>query len=53
VPVRKPSVVFHPAAADEYADALCWYAECAQGLGDAFEKEVERAIRLIVASPKR
>lgn len=51
--MRKSSVGFHPAAAREYADALEWYAARGEALGSVFQQEVERAIRLVAASPER
>jgi len=51
--VTSPDVVFHPDAAQEYAEALLWYGERGEHLRAAFAQEVERALRLIVASPER
>jgi plasmid stabilization system protein ParE len=48
-----PEVVFHPEAAQEYVEALLWYGERGVQLREAFEQEVARALRLIVASPER
>ena len=46
-------LVFHPDAADEYADAARWYGERSAAVHDAFVTEVERVFRLIVAFPNR
>ena len=49
----KTDLLFHPDAAEEYVQALIWYSDRGPGLGEAFEQEVERAIRLIAKSPYR
>lgn len=46
-------LVFHPDAAEEYVEALLWYSARGEWLGEAFEAEVERALRLISDSPDR
>ena len=46
-------VVLDPDAEEEYAAALRWYAERREGLGDAFEREVDRCLRLIADAPNR
>jgi len=46
-------VLFHPEASVEYAEARAWYAERGSALAESFEREVERALRLIVEAPGR
>ena len=51
--MRRANVVFHPAAAQEYEAACDWYGKISGGLLSAFEREVDRAVRLIAAAPTR
>ena len=46
-------VVFHPDAAEEFAEAFAWYSARSQAVGRRFEDEVERAVELIAESPRR
>jgi plasmid stabilization system protein ParE len=45
------TVEFHPEALNELLAAQEWYAERAEGLGDAFAAELERAVDLISEQP--
>lgn len=47
------SVLIHSGAASDYAEAYAWYACRSSAVGFDFEREVERALRLIAASPTR
>jgi plasmid stabilization system protein ParE len=47
-----PSVIFDPAARDELAEAVAWYDQQREGLGDAFLIEVKRAARRIIEHPQ-
>jgi plasmid stabilization system protein ParE len=51
--VNAASLVFHPDAANEYADAARWYGERSATVHDSFVAEIERVLRLIVAFPDR
>jgi plasmid stabilization system protein ParE len=51
--MAKINVFFHPAAMEEYIASYIWYHEKGAHLSDAFEHEIERAIRLIVEAPER
>jgi plasmid stabilization system protein ParE len=51
--VANIDLVFHPDAAEEYVEALLWYSDRGEWVGEAFEAEVERAPRLISDSPDR
>jgi len=44
---------FHPAAADEYAEAATYYAQNGAELGGCFYDEMERLIRDIRRDPQR
>ena len=46
-------VVSHPEAKQELEAAALWYDQRQPGLGEAFLKEFEAALRRIVAEPKR
>ena len=47
------NIVFHPKASEEYIEALDWYTRYGEHLGQGFEHEVDRALRLIANSPER
>ena len=47
------SVRIHSGAAADYAEAYAWYASRSRAVGFDFEREVERGLRLIAASPTR
>lgn len=49
----KIDVSFHTEAMEEYAASYVWYYERGQHLAEAFEHEIERALRLIVDAPER
>jgi plasmid stabilization system protein ParE len=51
--VRRARFVFHPEAADEYAEATRWYLERGATVREAFIVEIERALRLVAAFPNR
>jgi len=44
-------IVFHPAAYEELRYAFLWYQERAQGLGDRFIEEIERAVTTVQQNP--
>ncbi|NIR47235.1 type II toxin-antitoxin system RelE/ParE family toxin [candidate division KSB1 bacterium] len=44
--------IFHPEAAEEYANAYEWYAKRSLRIADEFEREIERALRLITNTPE-
>jgi ParE toxin of type II toxin-antitoxin system, parDE len=46
-------VLFHPEAADEYANSYAWYCEKVRHVAEAFEREVKRSLRLIATYPMR
>lgn len=46
-------VVFHPGASEDYAAAFAWYYSRGLALASDFEREIERAIRLISQNPLR
>ena len=46
-------VVFHPGASEDYAAAFAWYYSRGSALASDFEREIERAIRLISQNPLR
>ena len=45
--------VFHPEAADEFADAVQYYKERGRNLGKRFNREVRLTIRKTVETPER
>ncbi len=44
--------VFHPKAAEEYADAYEFYAIRSPKIAQEFEREIERGLRLIAKQPE-
>lgn len=46
-------ISFHPEAMAEYIASYAWYYERGHHLAEAFEHEIERALRLISESPER
>lgn len=46
-------ISFHPEAMEEYIASYVWYYERGSHLADAFEQEIERALRLVSESPER
>jgi plasmid stabilization system protein ParE len=51
--VAAAKVVFHPGASEDYAAALTWYYSRGSAIASDFEREINRAIRLICQSPLR
>ena len=51
--MEQDDLAFHPKASEEYIEALSWYAQCGEHLGQGFEQEIDRALRLIAGSPER
>lgn len=49
----KIDISFHPEATEEYVASYAWYYERGRHLSEAFEHEIERALRLIVDAPER
>ena len=45
--------IFHPAADEEYVQAVQYYADIALELGHRFHREMERLIREACAHPER
>ena len=45
--------LLHPAADEEFAQAVRYYAEIDLGLGARFYREIERLIRDVCANPER
>jgi hypothetical protein len=45
--------LFHPLADDEFAAAVAYYAQRAQGLGDRFYETIRRITAEIEAAPQR
>lgn len=46
-------IVVSSAAEDDYAQALCWYAERSVQAAEQFEAEFARALEVIAADPER
>lgn len=46
-------LVFHPAAAEEVAEAQTWYAERSELAAEAFALEVDLVVRRVVEAPER
>jgi plasmid stabilization system protein ParE len=44
-------VIFHDLAEGELNEAAAYYAQARPGLGDAFIKEVQRAVESLAAAP--
>jgi plasmid stabilization system protein ParE len=51
--VAAAKVVFHPGASEDYAAAFEWYYSRRQAVASDFEREIDRAIRLISRNPLR
>ena len=51
--MEQDDLTFHPKASEEYIEALGWYTQCGEHLGQGFEQEIDRALRLIADSPER
>ena len=51
--MERDDLVFHPKASEEYIEALDWYTQRGEHLGQGFEQEIDRALRLITDSPER
>lgn len=51
--MAKINVSFHTEAMEEYIASYAWYFEKGEHLGEAFEHEIERTIRLIIEAPER
>lgn len=47
------SIVFHPEAADEYIEAVHYYAQASAGLGRAFNEEMERTLAVVREYPSQ
>jgi len=46
-------VRFHPDAATEYEEAICWYAERSEQVAENFDQVVSQALEQIIQSPSR
>lgn len=46
-------VLFHPEATEEYVSSFIWYFEKGRHIAELFERETERAVRLIEEAPQR
>jgi plasmid stabilization system protein ParE len=51
--VAAAKVAFHPGASEDYAAAFSWYYSRGPALASDFEREIDRAIRLISQNPQR
>ena len=51
--MEQDDLAFHPKASEEYIEALGWYTQCGEHLGQGFEQEIDRALRLFADSPER
>ena len=47
------SIAFHPEAATEFEEALCWYSERSRRAAKGFDEAVSLALREIELSPQR
>lgn len=45
-------LTFHPKADKEYREAYNWYERIQKGLGERFEKMVEKRLQQIIAHPE-
>lgn len=48
---KEKHIVFHPEALDDLIDAAHYYEACAEGLGDRFLDDVEKATHVINTNP--
>jgi hypothetical protein len=46
-------ILFHPEAADEYANSYAWYWAKVTHVAENFEREVKRSLRLMATYPMR
>jgi plasmid stabilization system protein ParE len=46
------TVIFHPAAKQDFLEAYLWYEERSPGLGDRFSRVIEGQIRSISQNPE-
>ena len=51
--MEQDDLAFHPKASEEYIEALGWYTQCGEHIGQGFEQEIDRALHLIADSPER
>jgi plasmid stabilization system protein ParE len=51
--VAAARVAFHPDASAEYATAFLWYSARGTTIAPNFEREIDRAVRLISQNPLR
>lgn len=42
---------FHPAAVDEFENAVAYYEDCQTGLGKQLSQEIDAAIKLVLTFP--
>ena len=47
------SIAFHPEAAAEFEEALCWYSERSERAAKRFDEAVSKALRDIEQAPDR
>jgi plasmid stabilization system protein ParE len=47
------SIAFHPKAAAEFEEALCWYSERSERAAKGFDEAVSKALRDIELAPER
>ena len=50
---NEDDVLFHPEAADDYANSYAWYFGKVRHVAEAFEREIKRSLRLITTYPMR
>jgi len=51
--MARKRIEIHPAALDELKSAVEWYLERSETAADEFVAEVDRAITLVIESPRR
>ena len=47
------NIAFHPEAAAEFEEALCWYSERSEQAAKGFDEAVSKALREIEQAPQR
>ncbi|MFM9962480.1 MAG: type II toxin-antitoxin system RelE/ParE family toxin [Planctomycetaceae bacterium] len=47
------SIAFHPEAAAEFEEALCWYSERSERAAKGFDEAVSKALRKMEQAPER
>lgn len=47
------NIIFHDEAREEYVESYIWYFERGVHIADAFEHELERAMKAVLEKPER